>query len=243
MIRQLSGVLLLSVSVFACAVPTSGGDDEPTAADEALASASKDASLAKLLKKVGSDGRLEFSESDAIVSEVLRGGMTSSTLRAAVTFLQKPPADLEKRADGRVDARNGGLNTLENMYFGMPRNIGGLTGSGQSVVESTSETSTEYFFGEMPEKPVTVRFVGTARKAYNLSFRVYEQPISVAIPAGATAADSAARLAQALNANQQAIIDSANDSRGIRFDSDTFLTELHADATGDTVDVALSEDS
>jgi len=244
MIRSVffSSALIVSTLSAGCAVTAANpAENDTSIADEAL-TGGKDANLKKLLAQVASDDRLEFRESDAIVAEVLRGGMTSSTLRTAVSFLMSPPKDLEKRPDGQVTADMGGLATLENMYFGMPRNLGG-NGAGQSIVESTTETSTEFFFGETPKAPAEIRFVGTARKAYVLSFRMLEKPVSVAIPAGATAAQAATLLAAALNANAQGIIDSAQDPNVIDFQSDTYLTGLHADATGDTVKVSLDEDA
>jgi hypothetical protein len=237
-------LLALALSAAACAIQGDASPDGPAAgSDEAALSSSKDASLKKLLADVAKDGRLELAESDAIVAEVLRGGMTSSTLRTAVAFFLAPPKDVEKRPDGQVGADAGGLSTLENMYFGMPRNVSSMSGTGQSMVESTTETSTEFFFGETPKAPVQIRFSGTAKHAYTLSFRVLEKPVSVAIPAGSTAAGTASLVAAALDGAEKDILDSEQDPHVIDFQSDTSLIGLHADAAGDTVSVTLDEDA
>jgi len=193
--------------------------------------------MGALLERVARDGKLEFAEADAIAHEALKGTLGDTRLREVKAFFESPPTQVEEYRGVTADA--GGQSLTQTLYWGMPRELRGHSQSGQHFSESTSQSASEYLLVQRPEYPLALTVEGAARRAYTLSFRIAEQELSVNIPKGATPAQTAARVAEAINRHSDAIAASSLGEGALHFtDSDAYCTGVKAKADGSTVRLA-----
>lgn len=193
--------------------------------------------MAALLAHVAHDGRLEFSEADAIARQAIRGTMDEKRLVMAKDFFESPPATVEQH--GPVLASSGGQALAQTLYWGMPRELRGQQRSGQAFTEGNTQTADEFFLGDRPEYPLSFEVKGTARRDYSLSFKIAEQELTVNVPKGATPEQTAALVANAINGHSDQIAESSMSAGALHFqDSDAYCIGVAAKADGAVVRIA-----
>lgn len=199
----------------------------------------------QLIRNVRADGKLTYAEANQVAHAALQGTLKRGELEAMHDLFDHPPQNVES-AKALGDAAAGGQAMTQVMYWGMPRHLSGTRGSGQTFGENVSMSSKEYFLNQRPENPLSMAVHGTAKRSYSLSFKIAEQPVRVAIPKGSTPAQTAKRIADAINQNAGAIVKSAawDNKKAMHWpDSDAYLTGIHASAKGGTVLISPQVDS
>ena len=201
--------------------------------------------MKQLVAQSRADGKLQFSEADALANAALKGNLKRGSLETIKDLFDHPPKDVETDKQG-VDAAAGGSAMVQDLYWGMPRHLVGNKGSGQSFKEGISMNSHEYFFKDRPQNPLSFTVSGAAKKSYMLNFKIAEHPMQVKIPKGASAAQTAKLIAHTINASSAEIAKSAayDNTQAMHWpDSDSYLTGIHATAKGGTVLIQPQIDS
>jgi len=244
-------VVVGGVGGVACspASPEPGPDD---AADQA----SDRDELQKLLDAAVKDDRLTLAEVDDISATAVAQPLRRETIVTLKEFYEQlfdsPLDEMEPVFDNvgtPLSSADAGMDLVQLLYFGLPHDLVKPTGVNQRVrlrlhLEAVNTFNTKH---DGPE--LTVKLERVAAKDYTLSFRILEHEISVDIPGGATAAEAAGLVAEAINAEADAIVESDGDDDrlqfaegGANFDLD-FLSFIEATTDNSTVAIEISTDA
>ncbi len=196
--------------------------------------------LAKVIEGVAADNALTFAEADQIAAATMSHGLTLASLRSALEFFDGFEGTIEQGPDD-IDAKWGGHSVLETLYFGMPRALTGMDGSGQTVTQSTTHHANQIFFTERDADPNRLVISGTANRSYQLRLWIDETRLVVNITAGSTAAATAEAIARAIKARAALIVESPWPQ--LDFESDTHLIGFSARASGPEVVIDPQLDS
>ena len=194
------------------------------------------ASLDSMINKVQTSKKLTFADTRAICQQLLsRGPLTSADLNKAVGLFKgiedtaQSPVKVEQKGVGSAD-HNGSMSTYA-LYSGMPRDLAGFAGSGQTFQQSLS-----------PKDDLAMKVTGKASKDYTLTFKILDQPLSVKIPKGSSADGTAALIAKTINAAKQQVANSYGADGNWTFGYASDATPHGANALAKGPSIALDPD-
>lgn len=224
--------------------------------DETADEASDRDELQKLLDAAVEDDRLTLEEIDEISAIAVAQPLQRETIVTLKEFYEQlfdsPLEEMEPVFDNvgtELSAADAGMDLVQLLYFGLPHDLAKPTGVGQRV-RLRLHLAAENTFNTKHEGPeLTVKLERVATKDYTLSFRVLEHEIGVDIPGGATAAEAAALVADAINTEAEAIVESDGDDDrlqfaegGANFDLD-FLSFIEATTDKGTIAIEIFTDA
>lgn len=205
-----------TVSAFALLTATgcAGSSSEPPTDDtesslmvEAPAGCSGECAVKHLVDHA--PRRFSASYGDALVKVLLREAITTSAIKTINAFAGKhidgPSAGERTEPFERLG------NQMAEIYWSTPRDLtsepAGLGGQSFTATATIDRDGGDLY-------PIHLRVVGAASVAYKLTFMVANHKMSVDVPMGATAKDTAALVAKKLTSDNRAIMNTYLSDQG-----------------------------
>lgn len=138
---------------------------------------------------------------------------------------------------------------LQVLYWAMPRNLFATDPDTGERVDDHGQTMKESInVGPLDDNPapLVLTVTGAAKRPYDLEFSLAESRLTVSVPAGSTAQETAQRIADAITANADIVLDELSERDGRSLDTAGELDALigiSATSSGGKVTIAIENDA